>query len=33
LKSSTRRILYNPFANNGKPSMVGVTISGASFSQ
>ena len=33
LKSSTRRILYNPFANNGKPSMVGVSISGASFSQ
>ena len=33
LKSSTRRILYNPFANNGKPTMVGVTISGSSFSQ
>ena len=33
LKSSTRRVLYNPFANNGKPTMVGVTISGASFSQ
>ena len=28
LKSSPRRILYNPFCNNGKPSVVGVKVEG-----
>ena len=32
LKSSPRRILYNPFCNNGKASMVGVSLEGVSVS-
>jgi len=33
LKSSPRRILYNPYANNTVPKIDGVNISGISFSQ
>ena len=32
LRSSPRRILYNPFCNNGKASMVGVSLEGVSVS-
>jgi len=33
LKGATARILYNPFANNTRPSISGVNISGISFKQ
>ena len=33
LKGATARILYNPFANNTKPSISGVSVSGISFTQ
>ena len=33
LKGATSRILYNPYANNTKPSISGVSISGISFTQ
>lgn len=33
LKGAPARILYNPFANNTRPSISGVNISGISFKQ
>ena len=32
LRSSKRRVLLNPFCNNGKASMVGIAVTGISFS-
>ncbi len=33
LKTSPRRILYNPYANNVRPTFSGVTLNGISFQQ
>ena len=33
LKSSPRRILYNPYANNTIPKIVGIGLSGVSITQ
>ena len=33
LKSSPRRILYNPYASDAKPKVSGVKMTGVSFSQ
>ena len=33
LKSAPRRILYNPYANNTKPKIVGIKHSGVSITQ
>ena len=33
LKSSPRRILYNPYANNRRPTISGVDLTGISFKQ
>jgi hypothetical protein len=33
LRGAPSRVLYNPYANNAKPSMSGVSVSGISFTQ